>query len=108
MEPGALRQRDQPLTPDLWPLTRLSDGLSIPSGLTAVIVAWSSLDMLFGARDGRSTRSSRRSGLLAGLHQAAEGVTRAATLKLNGGIFVVCWQVVGARCHRVTAKLRLL
>lgn len=45
MELGTLRQRDRPLTPDLWPLTRLSDGLSIPSGLVAVIVAWSSLDL---------------------------------------------------------------
>lgn len=42
----AAAERGPPLTPDLWPLTRLSDGLSIPSGLAAVIVAWSSLDML--------------------------------------------------------------
>lgn len=40
------RTGGRPLTPDLWPLTRLSDSLSIPSGLAAVIVAWSSLDML--------------------------------------------------------------
>lgn len=32
--------RSRPSTPDIWPLTRLSDGLSITSGLAGVIVAW--------------------------------------------------------------------
>lgn len=105
----AAKERGRPLTPDLWPLTRLSDGLSIPSGLAVVIVAWSSLDMLCLERGTAGPPASPGGPASSPVSTvAAEGVTGAATLKMNGGICVLCWRVVGARCHCVGVKLSLL